>query len=88
MNERVGLFKVHYGRLCARYCNTDEAKTAPTLTADPPRPRTSTKHDDAAAAPLKNYETYPRPPSLRISLLERPLLSLPLLLQFFELRLW
>ena len=62
----------------------------PKTNRGPSRPHrdTSTKHDDAAAAPKKNYETYPSPQSLRGGLLERLLLRFPLLLQFFELRLW
>ena len=61
MNVRVGRCKVHYGRLCARYCNTDEAKRPQFQTRAVTR-NTRTKHDDAAAAPKRNYETYPSPP--------------------------
>ena len=61
MNVRVGRCKVHYGRLCARLFKHKDAKRPQSQTRAVTR-NTSTKHDDAAAAPKKNYETYPSPP--------------------------
>ena len=64
MNERVGLCKVHYGRLCTRRFKHKDAKRPQRQPRAVTR-NTSTKHDDATASPQqeKNYETYPSPPN-------------------------